>query len=60
LRAFLSVGVEASTQTLLQKGRPFILRRVTGDLKWHFTSPINALIRWDEKAGLQRDAIRSQ
>jgi hypothetical protein len=30
LRAFLSVGVEASTQTLLQKGRPFILRRVAG------------------------------
>jgi hypothetical protein len=22
--------------------------------------PITALIRWDEKAGLQRDAIRSQ
>jgi hypothetical protein len=32
LRAFLSVGVEASTQTLLQKGRPFILRRLTGDV----------------------------
>jgi hypothetical protein len=30
LRAFLSVGVEASTQTLLQKGRPFILRRLIG------------------------------
>jgi hypothetical protein len=30
LRAFLSAGVEVSTQTLLQKGRPFILRRVTG------------------------------
>jgi hypothetical protein len=25
LRAFLSVGIEASTQTLLQKGRPFIM-----------------------------------
>ena len=32
-RAFLSVGVEASTQTLLQKGRPFILRRITVHLK---------------------------
>jgi RsiW-degrading membrane proteinase PrsW (M82 family) len=33
LRAFLSVGAEASTQTLLQKARSFmlrILRRVTG------------------------------
>jgi hypothetical protein len=32
-RVFLSGGVEASTQTLLQKGRPFILRRITGDVK---------------------------
>src|SRR5258705_13093735 len=32
-RAFLSVGVEASTETLLQKGRPFIFRRVIGNLK---------------------------
>src|SRR6266851_1759437 len=29
-RVFLSGGFEASTQTLLHKGRPFILRRVTG------------------------------
>ena len=30
-RALLSVGVVACTQTLLQKGRPFILRPVTGE-----------------------------
>ena len=29
---FLSGGVEFSTQNLLQKGRPFILRRVTGQV----------------------------
>ena len=40
--------------------RPIETTRVIGDLKKHFTFPINALIRWDEKAGLQRDAIRSQ
>src|ERR1700684_3306809 len=32
MEGFLSVGVEAITQTLLQKGRPFILRRITGHL----------------------------
>src|SRR5450755_1631951 len=31
-RVFLSGGFEVSTQTLLHKGRPFILRRVTGQL----------------------------
>jgi hypothetical protein len=30
-RVFLSGGFEASTQTLLHKGRPFILRRITGN-----------------------------
>jgi hypothetical protein len=30
---FLSGGFEASTQTLLHKGRPFILRRVTGKVR---------------------------
>ena len=29
---FLSGGVEFSTQNLLQKGHPFILRRLTGNL----------------------------
>ena len=34
--------------------------RITGNLSdgTHFSG--RALIRWDEKAGLQRDAIRSQ
>jgi hypothetical protein len=32
-RVFLSGGFEASTQTLLHKGRPFILRRVTGKVR---------------------------
>jgi len=35
--------VEFSTQNLLQKGHPFILRRVTGHVKWQFTFPITAL-----------------
>jgi|GEM_PF-3818748 len=33
------------------------------DINWFFddfTSTVTAFIRWDEKAGLQRDALRSQ
>ena len=32
LRACLSVRVETSAQTLLQKGRPFVLRRIIGQV----------------------------
>jgi hypothetical protein len=37
-----------------------LVNAVLGHLKRYFTSPVTRLIRWDEKAGLQRDAIRSQ
>jgi hypothetical protein len=38
-----------------------LISRITGHLKYRdFTCPVTALIRWDEKAGLQRDAIRSR
>jgi hypothetical protein len=40
----LLVGDDANDQNLHQKGAPFYI----------------ALIRWNEKAGLPRDAIRSQ
>src|SRR6202021_2953662 len=45
-RVFLSGGFEASTQTLLHKGRPFILRRITGDVKRYFTWTVSELTRW--------------
>jgi len=40
--------------------RPVELAAVIGRAKCYFKSPVTRLIRWDEKAGLQRDAIRSQ
>jgi len=41
--------------------RPIKITRITGHLTYQdFTCPVSALIRWDEKAGLHRDAISSQ
>jgi hypothetical protein len=40
IRAFLSGEVEPNTQNLLHKGRPFILRRLTGQWdqgQFHFS-----------------------
>jgi hypothetical protein len=33
------VGIQASTQTLLQKGRPFVLRRMIGHVGYELISP---------------------
>src|SRR5713101_10037488 len=41
--AFLSGGVELNTQNLLHKGRPFILRRVTGHVARCATIPCQAI-----------------
>ncbi len=35
-----------------------LINAVTGEVD--FICPVSRLIRWDEKAGLPRDAIRSQ